>query len=107
MALAFSYLRMSRPEQIKGDSLRRQLDVSMEYAIEHGLTLNETMQDIGVSAFRGKNRIEATLAAFLDLIRDEEIPSGSVCWWRPWAAWRVVTRWWGASFILLPTHPAT
>ena len=78
MALAFSYLRMSRPEQIKGDSLRRQLDASREYAIKHGLTLNETMQDIGVSAFRGKNRTEGTLAAFLDLIRDDEIPSGSV-----------------------------
>ena len=78
MALAFSYLRMSRPEQIKGDSLRRQLEASREYAIKHGLTLNETMQDIGVSAFRGKNRTEGTLAAFLDLIRDDEIPSGSV-----------------------------
>ena len=78
MALAFSYLRMSRPEQIKGDSLRRQLEASREYAIKHGLTLNETMQDIGVSAFRGKNRTEGTLAAFLDLIRDGDIPSGSV-----------------------------
>ena len=78
MALAFSYLRMSRPEQIKGDSLRRQLEASREYAIKHGLTLNETMQDIGVSAFRGKNRTEGTLATFLDLIRDGDIPSGSV-----------------------------
>ncbi|WP_205119409.1 recombinase family protein [Paramagnetospirillum kuznetsovii] len=77
MALAFSYMRMSRPEQIKGDSLRRQLEASREYAIKHGLTLNETMQDIGVSAFRGKNRTEGTLAAFLDLIREEDIPPGS------------------------------
>ena len=78
MALAFSYLRMSRPEQIKGDSLRRQLEASREYATKHGLTLNETMQDLGVSAFRGKNRTEGTLSTFLDLIRDGEIPSGSV-----------------------------
>jgi len=78
MPLAFSYLRMSRPEQLRGDSLRRQLEASRAYAAAHGLTLDESMQDLGISAFRGKNRTEGTLAAFIEAIQGGRVPSGSV-----------------------------
>ena len=78
MPLAFSYLRMSRPEQMRGDSLRRQLEASRAYAAAHGLTLDESMQDLGISAFRGKNRTEGTLGAFIKAIEDGHVPAGSV-----------------------------
>jgi DNA invertase Pin-like site-specific DNA recombinase len=50
---AYSYIRMSTEIQLKGDSLRRQLESSEKYANEHGLELVEKdrLQDIGISAF--------------------------------------------------------
>ena len=54
---AYSYVRMSTDEQLKGDSLRRQMETSAAYAAEHGLELvdESRLQDIGVSAFKGAN----------------------------------------------------
>jgi hypothetical protein len=48
---------MSTQGQLRGDSLRRQVERSRAYAAEHGLDLDETtgFNDIGVSAFRGEN----------------------------------------------------
>lgn len=34
---AYSYVRFSSPDQEKGDSLRRQVELSEQYAIKHGL----------------------------------------------------------------------
>jgi DNA invertase Pin-like site-specific DNA recombinase len=77
MPLAYSYLRMSSAEQLKGDSLRRQLQRSRAYAEAHGLTLDESLRDLGVSAFRGKNRAVGALASFLRLVEDGSVPRGS------------------------------
>jgi DNA invertase Pin-like site-specific DNA recombinase len=76
---AFSYLRMSTPEQIKGDSLRRQLEASAAYAAAHGLELVEEdmLQDIGISAFRGANAADGVLGRFLEAAKAGQIPSGS------------------------------
>ena len=58
-AKAYSYVRFSTPEQLKGDSRRRQLQLSEDYAREHDLDLaEESFQDLGVSAFKGKNAKE-------------------------------------------------
>src|SRR5436305_1765840 len=63
---AFSYIRFSDRKQAKGDSLRRQLEwgpalcASKGWALDDGLKL----QDLGVSAFRGKNAATGALAAF-------------------------------------------
>ncbi|MQY52595.1 hypothetical protein GHK24_12515 [Rhodocyclus tenuis] len=56
-ATAYSYVRFSIPQQLKGDSLRRQLEASERYVAEHGLVLDKTLnlRDLGISAFRGKN----------------------------------------------------
>ncbi len=61
---AYSYLRFSTPDQIKGDSLRRQTEAAKAYAKRHGLDLDEslTFRDMGISAFRGKDAVEGTLA---------------------------------------------
>lgn len=77
---AYSYIRFSTPEQHKGDSLRRQLDLSAKYAREHDLELDEelTFHDLGVSAYKGLNlRGEGRLRAFLDAIDRGIVARGS------------------------------
>ncbi len=77
---AYSYIRFSTPEQLKGDSLRRQLELSEKYAAEHGLVLDGSLnlQDLGLSAFSGEQRDKGTLGRFLELVRAGRIPYGSV-----------------------------
>lgn len=72
-----SYLRFSRPEQMSGDSLRRQIAASEKWAADRGLTLAPPMRDESVSAFRGKNAVEGKLSRFLELVRGGRIPKGS------------------------------
>jgi len=76
---AYSYIRFSTPEQLKGDSLRRQVQASEEYARQHGLELDNTLrlQDVGLSAFKGLNKTQGALSEFLKLISDGRIAKGS------------------------------
>ena len=75
----YSYVRMSTEGQLKGDSLRRQVERSKQYAATHGLDLDETVSfnDIGVSAFRGKNLKHGALSHFIEAVRTEKIARGS------------------------------
>ncbi len=75
---AYSYIRMSRPEQLRGDSLRRQLEASQRYANEHGLELDDTLRDLGLSAYSGAHRSRGALGGFLVLVERGEVPAGSV-----------------------------
>src|SRR5262249_25417822 len=77
-ALIISYLRFSRAEQIKGDSTRRQLDMSERYAAERGWEIDKSLSDKGVSAFRGANATSGALSKLLDLVKSKRIPKGSV-----------------------------
>jgi DNA invertase Pin-like site-specific DNA recombinase len=76
---AYSYIRMSTDAQLKGDSLRRQLELSERYASEHGLELatDFDLKDLGVSAFTGDNVTSGALGRFLDCVKAGEIPVGS------------------------------
>ncbi len=76
---AYSYLRFSTPDQMKGDSERRQLDAARRYAREHELELDEelTFHDLGVSAFRGKNANVGMLARFRRAVEDDIVEPGS------------------------------
>jgi len=74
---AYSYIRMSTPEQLKGDSLRRQLARTREYAENHDLELIESFDDLGISAFRGNNAEFGELARFKDLVDSGDIERGS------------------------------
>lgn len=76
---AYSYLRMSTDVQLKGDSRRRQLEASRQWAVEHGLDLIEERQleDIGISAFRGANVTQGALGAFLTAVREQKVEEGS------------------------------
>ncbi|WP_273791930.1 recombinase family protein [Brucella anthropi] len=75
--LAYSYVRMSTDMQLKGNSLERQKEKSKEYAIRHDLQLVENFEDIGVSAFKGKNIKEGMLGDFISLIKSKTVPAGS------------------------------
>jgi DNA invertase Pin-like site-specific DNA recombinase len=76
--LAFSYVRFSSEKQAQGDSLRRQIKAASEYAVANGLLLDtSTYQDLGVSAFKGKNAVEGALGVFIQAVESGVVPSGS------------------------------
>ncbi len=76
---AYSYLRFSTPEQMRGDSFRRQTSMAEEYAMRHGLELDDqlTFHDLGVSAYRGRNAEAGRLAEFLEAVRAGVVAPGS------------------------------
>lgn len=76
---AYSYLRFSTAEQSKGDSLRRQTELAADYAAEHGLELDDSLnlKDLGVSGFTGANAETGALRRFLQAIEDGIISRGS------------------------------
>ena len=76
---AYSYLRFSTPEQLKGDSLRRQSEAVRAYADRHDLELSEeNFEDLGLSAFRGRNMVEGSLGVFVEAVKSGRIKPGSV-----------------------------
>lgn len=79
MTKAYSYIRFSSSVQHKGDSLRRQTELSEKYALEHNLDLDWSLnlKDLGVSAFDGSNRTKGALGEFLNLVNAGKIPKGS------------------------------
>ncbi|MCK4205980.1 recombinase family protein [Brucella pituitosa] len=75
--LAYSYVRMSTDMQLKGNSLERQKEKSKEYALRNDLHLVENFEDIGVSAFKGRNVKDGMLGEFISLIENKTVPAGS------------------------------
>ena len=77
---AYSYIRFSRPEQEKGDSIKRQTALSEEYAQKHGLVLDDTLKltDRGLSAYNGYHRSKGALGEFLKLVEGGKIARGSI-----------------------------
>lgn len=83
MATVYSYLRFSRPEQLKGDSQRRQVDNTRRWveAEQHTLDKSLDLRDLGISAFRGKNAKkygEGQLGLFLECIESGRVKPGSI-----------------------------
>lgn len=75
---AYSYLRFSSSAQARGDSLRRQLEAAEAWAAARPhIELNTTLRDLGVSAFKGDNRVKGALASFLERIKQGQIERGS------------------------------
>ncbi|MEZ9229476.1 recombinase family protein [Vibrio amylolyticus] len=79
MTTAYSYIRFSSAVQAKGDSLRRQTQLTLEYCNRHSLTLSEqSFVDLGVSAFHSANSHEDSgLGQFLKALEQGVIPRGS------------------------------
>src|SRR4051794_29948517 len=78
MRRAYSYVRFSTPEQMSGDSLRRQTELTKSYCDRNSLLLDtSTMHDLGVSAFKGDNAETGKLSAFLQAIKSGKVARGS------------------------------
>lgn len=75
--LAYSYIRLSSDRQAFGDSVRRQRERAEAFAAEHGLVLDTSLRDIGVSAWKGKNRLRGALSGFLKAVDEGRIAKGS------------------------------
>lgn len=74
---AYSYVRFSTADQVKGDSQRRQVEAAEAWCKARGVQLVQHYQDLGVSAFRGKNVETGALAKFLQLVKLGKIEKGS------------------------------
>src|SRR5215469_13861113 len=83
---AFSYRRFSTPEQAKGHSLKRQTDAAEAWCAARGVELDRelTFEDLGVSAFHGRNVEVGALGAFLRAVEDGRVPHGSYLLSRAW-----------------------
>lgn len=79
MSYGYSYIRFSTPQQASGDSYRRQMELSEQYAKKHGITLDTSLHltDLGVSAFKGANASTGRLGAFLQAIESDKVKPGS------------------------------
>jgi DNA invertase Pin-like site-specific DNA recombinase len=79
MPKAYSYIRFSTPDQLKGDSLRRQTELSENYAKQHALDLDNTLnlRDLGISAYDKSNITKGALGQFLRLVEEGRIERGS------------------------------
>lgn len=79
MPKAYSYIRFSTTEQNKGDSLRRQISLSEDFAKVNNLTIDDSinLHDLGISAFDKSNITKGALGKFLDLVNKGKIEKGS------------------------------
>jgi DNA invertase Pin-like site-specific DNA recombinase len=75
---AYSYIRFSTPDQIRGDSKRRQIDETRRWCDDNGYELDETLTDEGLSGYKGHNISYGNLGQFIARCEDGEIPKGSV-----------------------------
>ena len=84
MPTAYSYVRFSTPEQMKGDSPRRQTKLSEEFARANGLTLDKrTYHDLGVSGSVEKNAKRGRCGPSWTPWRRGESPEAPGFWWSP------------------------
>lgn len=76
--LAISYLRFSSRRQKTNDSYRRQSEATEKYCKNNGLKLVDRLEDLGISAWTGKNlNDEAALGDFLNKVNSGKIPRGT------------------------------
>lgn len=79
MRTAYAYLRFSTPEQILGDSVRRQTSQTTDWCERNGVHLDKSLsfEDLGVSAFKGKHVEEGALGVFFKFVGEGKIKRGS------------------------------
>lgn len=78
--LAYSYTRFSTPEQLDGDSERRQMARFRTYCEQNGLVPSpDSFNDRGRSGYKGEHLAnDGELRRFLDLVKEGAIRPGSV-----------------------------
>lgn len=79
MRKAYSYVRFSRPEQLRGASLKRQMERSATWCQENKYQLDNSLnlRDLGISAFKGANVTKGKLGAFLKAVDEGLVSPGS------------------------------
>lgn len=80
MPKAYSYIRFSSVKQLKGSSIKRQIDLRDQYLKLHPeLELDTVLrfEDLGVSAFNDKNAKKGDFGRFLQCVEDGIVPQGS------------------------------
>lgn len=79
MATVYSYIRFSSVKQMSGDSLRRQLENGEAWIKQNKHTpASLNLRDLGVSAFRGKNKHKGALSKFLEAVEEGRVERGSI-----------------------------
>lgn len=75
-----SYTRFSSKRQAKGDSYRRQTDMSAKWCQENGYELDTMLryEDLGVSAWSGANTEIGAFSTLLKYAKSGKIPPGSI-----------------------------
>jgi hypothetical protein len=74
----YPYIRFSTSKQEGGDSIARQTQRINEFVASRKLLVNPTLEDYGVSGFRGKNQKKGALSEFLAKVRAGEIKKNSI-----------------------------
>lgn len=76
---AYSYVRLSSKKQLIGAGVDRQTQRATQICREKGWTLSKkTFQDLGVSAFTGKNLLKGDLAMFIQLADERKLEPNPV-----------------------------
>jgi len=70
---AYSYIRWSSDIQTRGDSLRRQLEMTRTICKDRGWELDEALKPQTESAFTGENLEKGSLANFIFAVREKRI----------------------------------
>ncbi|MFL1545950.1 recombinase family protein [Pseudomonas sp. O39] len=73
----YSYVRFSHKKQELGTSFARQSDIQ-HFVEKHNLIVDTKLEDLGVSAFRGKNSQKGKLGDFIDLVENGLIEENSI-----------------------------
>ena len=75
---AVSYIRFSSPGQEHGTSVERQLEVTKEFCKRHNLFIDEEIEDLKTSGFKGKNATIGNLRTFIKAVEERKVPKGTV-----------------------------
>jgi DNA invertase Pin-like site-specific DNA recombinase len=75
---AVSYIRFSSHEHAKGDSFRRQSEKAEQWAKANGYVIAASLEDLGVSSYKGKNAETGKYGEFLRAAEAGELPWDSV-----------------------------
>jgi DNA invertase Pin-like site-specific DNA recombinase len=80
MEIAYSYERVSQPQQATGRGLSRQSDAAAAWAAQHGLTLDTrlALSDAGRSASKGDHLTKGALGRFLQLAQAGQLGSSPI-----------------------------
>jgi DNA invertase Pin-like site-specific DNA recombinase len=75
-AKAYAYIRWSKATQSQGDSEARQKSPLAAFSASTGVEVVETIEDRGVSAYRGLNAVSGRLKGLIERINSGEIRKG-------------------------------